>query len=206
MERRTELLRAAARVYAKHGYRGSTTRRIADEAGVNEVTIFRQFGSKDALMHEAIATCGGSGEAPELPAIPGDPVAELTEWSGAIMQQLRETRELIRRCMSERDEHPTIASASSSTAPRASIQLRAYLQRLQDAGIVEPEVDVKAASALLMGALFSDAMGRDWMTDVFPTTPRDAAGQYTRMMLRAAGVTDASVVHENSRALFTDVT
>src|ERR1051326_2984409 len=53
MERREELLRAAARVYARHGYRGSTTRRIADEAGVNEVTIFRQFGSKDALIHEA---------------------------------------------------------------------------------------------------------------------------------------------------------
>jgi AcrR family transcriptional regulator len=206
MERRTELLRAAARVYAKHGYRGSTTRRIADEAGVNEVTIFRQFGSKDALMHEAIATCGGNSEAPELPLVPGDPVTELSEWSAAIMQQLRQTRELIRRCMSERDEHPAIASASSSTAPRASLHLRAYLQRLQDAGIVEADVDVKAASAMLMGALFSDAMGRDWMSDVFPATPKDAAGLYTRMMLRAAGVTDAVVGGEQARALFTDVT
>lgn len=189
MERRTELLRAAARVYAKHGYRGSTTRRIADEAGVNEVTIFRQFGSKDALIQEAIATCGGSEELPDLPATPNDPQAELTTWSEAVLRQLREMRELIRRCISERDEHPNVhaSTGSTSTAPRASVQLRGYLQRMRAAGIGDPDFDVKGAAAMLMGSLFADAMGRDVMPDVFPSTPAGVAAVYTRLLLRAIG-------------------
>lgn len=203
MERRIELLRAAARVYAKHGYRGSTTRRIADEARVNEVTIFRQFGSKDALIHEAIATCGGSEELPDLPAVPNDPHAELTAWGSAVMLQIRETRELIRRCISERDEHPKLSASSNSTVPRASMQLRGYLQRLRDSGMGDPDFDIKAAVAMLLGALFSDAMGRDVMPDVFPSTPTDVTELYTRLLLRAIGVdvvnaSDASSVIEHS--------
>jgi AcrR family transcriptional regulator len=52
---RDQLLEAAARLYAETGYRGTTTRRIALQAGVNEITLFRHFGSKEALMREAIA-------------------------------------------------------------------------------------------------------------------------------------------------------
>ena len=51
---RDQLLAAAARLYGEHGYRGTTTRRIAEEAGVNEVTLFRLFGNKTALLEEAI--------------------------------------------------------------------------------------------------------------------------------------------------------
>ncbi|MEO7475110.1 MAG: TetR family transcriptional regulator, partial [Gemmatimonadales bacterium] len=39
MNVRDQLLTAAARVYAEVGYRGATTRRIAQEAGVNEITL-----------------------------------------------------------------------------------------------------------------------------------------------------------------------
>src|SRR6185437_17057975 len=47
MDIRERLLGAAAQVYAEAGYRGATTRRIAHEAGVSEITLFRQFGSKE---------------------------------------------------------------------------------------------------------------------------------------------------------------
>lgn len=124
MERRTELLRASARVYAKYGYRGCTTRRIADEARVNEVTIFRQFGSKDALIHEAIATCGGVEMVPDLPTVPRDPVAELTAWGGTMMQHMRDMQSMIRRCMSEQDEHPQLTSFVAAGPLRAANMLR----------------------------------------------------------------------------------
>src|ERR671934_42193 len=54
-EIRHRILAAAARVYAQYGFRGATTRLIATAAGVNEVTLFRTFGSKaqllQAMMH-----------------------------------------------------------------------------------------------------------------------------------------------------------
>ena len=50
MDIRDRILDAAKKVYAQHGFRGATTRLIAIEAGVNEVTLFRTFGSKAALF------------------------------------------------------------------------------------------------------------------------------------------------------------
>ena len=61
---RGKLLDVAARVYGEYGFRGATTRRIADEAGVNEITIFRQFGSKESLINEAIRTHSDPATAP----------------------------------------------------------------------------------------------------------------------------------------------
>ena len=47
---RARLLEAAARLYARGGESGATTRLISEEAGVNEVTLCRLFGSKTALL------------------------------------------------------------------------------------------------------------------------------------------------------------
>ncbi len=38
----------------KHGYAETTTRAIAQAAGVNEVTVFRQFKDKDSLARTAV--------------------------------------------------------------------------------------------------------------------------------------------------------
>ena len=84
MEIRDRILEAAKRVYAKHGFRGATTRRIADAAGVNEVTIFRLFGSKSALLEEAVRQSEARTTRPthaELPDEPGDPEIELEAWA-----------------------------------------------------------------------------------------------------------------------------
>src|ERR1700679_741224 len=77
---RDHILDAAARLYGEHGFRGTTTRRIAQEAGVNEVTLFRLFGSKTALLLEPLRGQGGEPIRAELPAVPVDPLTELTEW------------------------------------------------------------------------------------------------------------------------------
>jgi AcrR family transcriptional regulator len=43
------ILAAATELFARSGYRGTTTRQIASEAGVNEVTIYRRYGCKRKL-------------------------------------------------------------------------------------------------------------------------------------------------------------
>jgi AcrR family transcriptional regulator len=54
MDVREALLKAAIKVFAETGSRGATTRRIAQEANVNEVTLFRHFKSKDDLLRAAL--------------------------------------------------------------------------------------------------------------------------------------------------------
>lgn len=187
MERRTELLRAALRVYARHGYRGSTTRRIADEAGVNEVTIFRQFGTKDALILEAITTGGGQPPMAELPAVPADPWRELREWASAMRTQILGIRDMLHRCLSERDEHPQLICAANAPTNRAHKDLHRYLATLHAHRFVPEQFDTKAAAAMLMGAVFADVMGREAMPEMYSETPARAVEQYAALLLRAVG-------------------
>ena len=93
---RLKLLDAAARVYAETGFRGATTRRIAKEAGVNEITLFRHFGSKARLLHEAIVCAAVASPAALLPIRPVHPRRELMEWSRAHLKERKGRRALIR--------------------------------------------------------------------------------------------------------------
>ena len=48
------LLHSARQIFAERGFKGTSTRDIADRAGVTEVMIFRHFGSKANLFQEAV--------------------------------------------------------------------------------------------------------------------------------------------------------
>ena len=48
------LLDAARDLFARQDYRSTTTREIAEAAGVTEALLFRHFGSKAALFREAL--------------------------------------------------------------------------------------------------------------------------------------------------------
>lgn len=58
------LLVAAARVFARDGLEGATTRAIAREAGVNEVTLFRHFGTKEGLIEAVVGSQFGAAARP----------------------------------------------------------------------------------------------------------------------------------------------
>ena len=48
-ERRQEIIRAAMEVFARNGFGGSTTREIAENAGISEATIYSHFRNKEDL-------------------------------------------------------------------------------------------------------------------------------------------------------------
>ena len=49
-----KILEATLKLISQKGYLGTTTREIAREAGVTEVTLFRHFGSKERLFEEVL--------------------------------------------------------------------------------------------------------------------------------------------------------
>src|SRR5436853_7571816 len=58
-ERRAAIIRAVRRVFADKGFDGTTTRELADAAGVSEALLFKHFPTKEALflaMQEACCT------------------------------------------------------------------------------------------------------------------------------------------------------
>jgi len=48
-DRRQDILKAAMELFAKKGFRGTTTRDLASQADVNEAIIFRHFNNKEEL-------------------------------------------------------------------------------------------------------------------------------------------------------------
>ena len=187
MASRQKLLAAAARIYGESGFRGATTRRIADEAGVNEVTLFRLFGSKSALIAEALREHAPRAVDPVgLPDEPVDPELELSAWCDAQLTHLRASRSMIRKAMGEIEEHPEMAPCMSEGTQCAFKELRAYAQRLSENTSIS-EREVHTAATMLISALFADAMGREMMSALYPQPESDAAALYARNFLRAIG-------------------
>lgn len=189
---RQQILDAAAQVYAEAGFRGATTRRIAEVAGVNEVTLFRLFGSKANLIDEVIRSCR-QGEQFPLAEQPADPEAELTAWAAASHAFMVERRGMLRSAVAELHEHPE-HSADAADHPIASFrELRAYVDRLHTAGRVPSTRDANTACTMLLGTLFTDALHRDMMPSMFPPAA-EAPRAYVRLFLRAIGATAALVL------------
>jgi AcrR family transcriptional regulator len=181
------MLAAAAEVFAQHGFRGATTRLIARRAGVNEVTLFRSFGSKERLIAEAIHSRAAESKTATLPATPVNPERELVEWCHAWLEHLRSIRVLIRTCMGELEDRPSFAPDAAQGPQAAGAQLARYLNSLREQKRIKSNVNQHAAIAMLLGACFADAMGRDVMPAMFPQPAEDAARQYTRLFLSALG-------------------
>jgi AcrR family transcriptional regulator len=62
-ERRESLLKAARGVFAENGFRGTTTRALAEAAGVSEALLFQHFPTKEALYTAMLSTFFGEQEA-----------------------------------------------------------------------------------------------------------------------------------------------
>jgi len=185
---RARLLAAAARVYAQLGYAGATTRLIAKEADVNEVTLFRLFRSKDALVDEAVRVhTTGEFPAAALPTDPRNAERELTVWCTAEMARLRESGELVRQCFADAESHPEHLQEVRAGITSAAREVRAYVERLHRRGLIDKPEHAAAAVSMLVSALLSDALARDHMPAVYPQPAADAPACYVRAFLAALG-------------------
>lgn len=192
MDVREALLEATVKVFGEAGLRGATTRRIAQEAGVNEVTLFRHFHSKDDLIQAALIDYVKRIEMRALPETPVDPRAELIEWCRVHHRELYKRRAFIRKAMGEHEEHPAHCARGLQASIRFANELTEYLNRLKRAGLAGGDWDARAAMNMLLGAIFADAMGRDTMPERYPYSMRDGVEHYVDLLLGAIGARPVS--------------
>ena len=100
-EPRRLLLEAARALFAVQDYRSTTTKEIAERAGVLEHLLFRQFGSKAALFHDAVVVPfvqiieDLSARWESLTPGPGQSEAVAREFHGALYDLFVENRGLL---------------------------------------------------------------------------------------------------------------
>lgn len=141
------IFEATMRLLVEQGYMGATTRQIAEEAGVNEVTLFRKFGSKAELVAAAVAHEVGQIAAEDL-AYTGDLEADLRQivqlYRGAVTQY----GDFFPVLMAEIPRYPELRPALG--APLRLIKAIArVLERYQEEGILRQEPPLQAVSGLL---------------------------------------------------------
>jgi hypothetical protein len=89
--------------------------------------------------------------------------------------------------MGELEDRPAFAPDAAHGPAAAGEQLARYLRRLREMKLIRADVNHHAAIAMLLGACFADAMGREIMPAMFPQPADDAAREYTRLFLAALG-------------------
>ncbi len=188
MATRESLLDVTAKLYAEHGWLGTTTRRIAEAAGVNEVTLFRQFGSKESLLLEAITLASGEhGVAARLPDLPAHLATELTAWAIAHHQSVAAKSGIIRTCLAEWEQRPELAPKVCSGGLVAFADVTRYLGLARTTGLIGPGGSIEAAGTMLINAIFMDAMTRDVMPGTHPHSVEESIASFVDVVLRALG-------------------
>ncbi len=198
IDAREKLLEVAARVYAEAGYRGTTTRRIAQEADLNEVTLFRHFGSKDALLREAIERADRESR-PQLDASAEDGIAELQRWALALFHRFYAHKNLIRQVLGDIVQRPEIAPRICDDTSHEFNQLVAFLGELERRGVLhagDPAI-LEASAAMLVHTLLSNALWRDLVPDM--PAPEDCARLFVEVLLRALGARSPAAIPEGAR-------
>jgi hypothetical protein len=162
---------------------------------VNEVTLSAP-SVEGGVIAQALQEHARSGPASpaRFPSTPWTRSASSSRGRAAQLADLREHRSLIRKSMSEIEERPELAPCVTAGWATCDALLHDYLVRLRALGFIAPgaEDDVLAGGAMLMGALFSDAMGRDMLPALFPQPEQSAPAVYVRLFLRAVACRGAA--------------
>ncbi len=141
-----------------HGYDGATTRDIADAAGVNEVTIFRRYGSKAGLFEQAIASRLADTPLNHL-AYTGDLEADLEAIVRAYLLTNEAHGDIIPMILIEMPRHPDLRI--SIGVPWRNLQgVIGIVQRYQQEGLLAAESPLATVSSLLGPVMISQMFRR----------------------------------------------
>jgi AcrR family transcriptional regulator len=168
---RGRILAAAREIFACKGTRGTTTREVADRAGVNEATVFRHFGTKHALLHEMLDQyCGSQGYVRAvLQSLQGPLEGQLRELGHAGIEGIKGKEDLIRVGLAEQVTDPD-ASAMTWRGPNDALGLISDFMRSRiEAG--ELRGDPVQLARTFMSFWFAYVLGRKIWEDGEGDTP-----------------------------------
>lgn len=180
---RQRLLDAAARVFARDGLTGATTRAIAREAGVNEVTLFRLFKTKEALLDAVVGQNFGTAAprpGPKPPRPTADLRADLLAHARSYEKLLGDNLPLIRAMIGEIHHH----------GDHERQVFKAIFRPLREAliGRLEAAVAIRQVPASANPAILADLFNGMIFTGVLRRASPHAQQEYPAARYRAAAV------------------
>ena len=154
---RDKILDASLHLFARKGFTGTTTKDIARRARVNEVTLFRLFGTKRALFAATITERSPITEIGTTVSFDVDqPVEELLEKNAwTVLSILRENKDLFMVILGDVWRMPRLRSVISESGVEHGIEMvTGLMQALMDAGKIR-RMDPRVAARSLVGMVQS---------------------------------------------------
>jgi AcrR family transcriptional regulator len=160
----------------REGYDGATTKLIADEAGINEVTLFRKFHSKENILQAVIMQQRDNalqaltsaflsrgvheddkGNAPRI-------ATTLTELGDRLIEFMKTRMDLMILLMSEGRRKPSVAKVISSIPQDMIVQLRKLFEEQMRLKKIR-DVDPQLAAVTFLGFLFYYSLMKELFND-----------------------------------------
>lgn len=160
------IIAAATQLFTETGYVRTTTKAIAAAARVNEVTIFRQFGSKKSLFLACLEAFNASGFAGTFAHnLTGDYAADILTMAQAQMNDSLANFEGVRLLICEASDIPEVRAMMQQGAEQNLAAVAAYFQSQIDAGVIRAGLDAvslaQAFDNLFSNYLFMPAAAPD---------------------------------------------
>lgn len=154
-----KLLEATLKLISEKGYLGTTTKEIAQEAGVTEVTLFRHFGSKEKLFEEVLSKYSFL---PKLKDLLAELEGEAYDYETVLQvigirffDTLKERKSFVRLMTCEINVYPEkVRDVASKFIDETNQVLADYFKSKQDKGVLRRFSSESAAKAFL-GMIFS---------------------------------------------------
>ena len=204
-ERRQQILRVAMHLFSQRGFSGTTTREIAQAAGVSEAMVFRHFATKDELYRAILdhkACAGGL----DLRAVLAEPMARkddrlvLETIARTMMQHHEQDTEFLRLLThAALEEHQLVELFWERNVRQLYELLGGYIRERQRDGAlrqVEPAIIVRAFLGMIIHHSLNNTLW-DTRRSLLDIPNERAAREFTDILL--GGVANTSAPARNSK-------
>lgn len=188
------ILQAAAGLWHEGGFDAVTTRAVAARAGVNEVTLFRHFASKEGLLKALVAraVAGLGPAADDRFDATADLEADLRRWAQAYLAQTLPIGDLILLGIVKARGQPELATACLAAPAELCGALTARLEALCRAGGVPPG-PFEAIAEAFYATLFAHVL----TAHLRARDPETVARRVASVFARALGAGEAAALDGN---------
>ncbi|MES9695119.1 TetR family transcriptional regulator [Bacillus toyonensis] len=147
------IIEAFLELFRTHGYKGTTTRAISELAGVNEVTIFRNFGSKKNIMEKAVESLSRDMELNKL--MPGEMTwnleDDLLSIAEGYLAYIEKLKDLILISFQEAEMFPELKEKIALIPKQLKDNLVVYFIEMREKGkLIETDMEAQAMNFIWM--------------------------------------------------------
>lgn len=191
-ERRKQILDVAMKLFSKNGFDGTTTKKIAVEAGVSEATVFKHFANKDELYHAILdeKSCSSLFTDPfekmENFIAQKDDFGVFYTMAFTAMQNHKDDTDFLRLMMySALEEHELAKTFVERLIKQIYEHIGSYIKMRQNEGAfreIEPRIVVRAFSGMFVHHSLNNIL---WDKDqkILKISDEEAAREFATILL-----------------------